>query len=685
MSQAAYACCYCYPIIAPIVEEGIGCSSCAAGIVGRVSDTFCCKSVSVVGLPYNSTSKCVFKLKMRIPKRPVSFCLSLFSPASHHNLLHHHHHHLHLHRPFSISSCTSSPLLRVFNIHSRVVAASVSDHSPYRRKLVLPKGNKQLHTGNNTMDGSGTDGKNLHNERRDIIDGGQDHHIWSSPEGGHKIDIGKQIFCNRSLNMRNIVAVGFDMDYTLAQYKSETFESLAYEGTVRKLVYDLGYPPELLGWTFDWNYMVRGLVLDKRRGNILKMDRHKYVKVAYHGFREMSKEDKVATYGSTLIREAFDEPDYALIDTLFSLAEAYLFAQLVDFKDNNPGKVPDGADYSRMYKDVRAAVDLCHRDGTLKQMVAKDPRRYINEDPAIVPMLKMLRESGRATFLVTNSLWDYTNVVMNFLCRPRSEDDCSALSFDWLKYFDVVITGSAKPGFFHDEIRANLFEVDIESGMLLNTDNGTPMAQVGSTDIRLPPTKSNKDCRVFQGGNVGHLHKLLSIESSSQVLYVGDHIYGDILRSKKVLGWRTMLVVPELEKEVELLWEIRGIRKQLQLLRSERDHIEDKIHHLKWSLKFKGGDINKEELSSELEKLQTEREQVRLSHQQAQRECHQLFHKVWGQLMKTGYQNSRFAHQVSLAFMAYGIKIVKLFTSQYHSLKSIFIRWRDLLASIQAK
>jgi len=29
-----------------------------------------------------------------------------------------------------------------------------------------------------------------------------------------------------------------------------------------------------------------------------------------------------------------------------------------------------------MYKDVRAAVDLCHRDGTLKQMVAKDPKRW---------------------------------------------------------------------------------------------------------------------------------------------------------------------------------------------------------------------------------------------------------------------------------------------------------------------
>ena len=40
---------------------------------------------------------------------------------------------------------------------------------------------------------------------------------------------------------------------------------------------------------------------------------------------------------------------------------------------------------------------------------------------------------------------------------------------------------------------------------------------------------------------------------SVQVLYVGDHIYGDILRSKKTLGWRTMLVVPELATELDIL------------------------------------------------------------------------------------------------------------------------------------
>ncbi|XP_009588770.1 uncharacterized protein LOC107800665 isoform X3 [Nicotiana tabacum] len=511
------------------------------------------------------------------------------------------------------------------------------------------------------MDGVGVDNRTTLIEKRNGANGGQQSCIWSSPEGGCEIDIGKQIFCNRSLNMKSIVAVGFDMDYTLAQYKPETFESLAYEGTVRKLVYDLGYPPELLEWSFDWSYMVRGLVLDKKRGNILKMDRHKYVKVAYHGFREMSKEDKVATYGNTLLRDSFDEPDYALIDTLFSLAEAYLFAQLVDFKDKNPGKVPENADYSRMYKDVRAAVDLCHRDGTLKQMVAKDPKRYINDNTSIVPMLKMLRESGRATFLVTNSLWDYTNIVMNFLCGPSPSDGSSTSRYDWLRYFDIVITGSAKPGFFHDENRANLFEVEPESGMLINTDNGTPMAQVGSTSIRLPLKSLKKGCRIYQGGNVGHLHKLLSIESSSQVLYVGDHIYGDILRSKKVLGWRTMLVVPELEREVELLWELRDMRKQLQLLRSQRDHIEDETHHLKWSLKSEDtNDTSKEKMLSELDKLKSQSEEVRLSHQQAQRECHQKFHNVWGQLMKTGYQNSRFAHQVERFACLYTSQVTNL-------------------------
>ncbi|XP_008787254.1 5'-nucleotidase domain-containing protein 4 isoform X2 [Phoenix dactylifera] len=557
---------------------------------------------------YPPPSRCLFKPpRMRITKRPVAaLCLSVLSSA-----------HSAARRPRQRTSA-SRPFF--------------SSYSSFPRRV------SSRSVGSRSMVDVGID------EKGEGIESGhcdQGRHIWSSPGCGLETAMEKQIFCNRSLNMKNIIAVGFDMDYTLAQYKSETFESLAYDGTIKKLVRNLGYPPELLEWTFDWKYMVRGLVLDKKRGNILKMDRHKYVKVAYHGFKEMSKEDKIATYGNTLIRDSFDEPDYALVDTLFSLGEAYLFAQLVDFMDSNPGKVPSGKDYGCMYKDVRAAVDLCHRDGTLKQMVAKDPGRYINKDSRIVPMLKMLRDSHRSTFLVTNSLWDYTNVVMNFLCAEHNSYGGSACNFQWLENFDVVVTGSSKPGFFHEENRANLFEVEPESGMLLNTDNGTLIPQVGGTSPRLPPKPLKKVCRVFQGGNVAHLHKLLSIGASSQVLYVGDHIYGDILRSKKVLGWRTMLVVPELEEEVKLLRKNMDFRKMLRQLRREQDLVEDKLHRLKWTLRFEDPEIDRKlHLSSELHQLE--------------------FHKVWGQLMKTGFQNSRFAHQVERFACLYTSQVTNL-------------------------
>ena len=52
-------------------------------------------------------------------------------------------------------------------------------------------------------------------------------------------------------------------------------------------------------WHFDWRYMVRGLTIDKQRGNILKIDRHKYVKIAYHGFQELPREERRAIYSNT--------------------------------------------------------------------------------------------------------------------------------------------------------------------------------------------------------------------------------------------------------------------------------------------------------------------------------------------------------------------------------------------------
>jgi len=501
--------------------------------------------------------------------------------------------------------------------------------------------------------------------------------------------------------MRSITAVGFDMDYTLAQYKPETFEGLAYRQACGKLVHELGYPPAVLDFVYDCHYMTRGLVVDKARGNVLKMDRHKYVKLAFHGFRELPREERLALYADAPGRESFDEPVFALLDTLFSLGETYLYCQLVELKDAQPGLLAHKS-YSQVHSDVRTAVDMCHRDGSLKAVVAADPGTYIYPDPSLVPLLQTLRASGRKTFLVTNSLWDYTHVVMNFLLCDGATGQQKSL--EWTRHFDVIVTGSCKPKFFEHE-REPIYAVDPSNGSLLNTDNGAPLPVVGGADpLSVRPqlqvsqphvlghsggeaeqrahqntSRPPLTGKLFQGGCYVHLHAMLGVASGSHVLYVGDHIYGDILRSKKSLGWRTALIVPELAAELRVrsAQEGRLASDEFRALRSRRDAIEDELQRLEWARKcggaraqqaaaahmvlspglHNGGGASPQmdlddpaavdaALEARISALRLERDALRELHRQRLRSYHQSFHGVWGQLMKTGYSNSRFASQV---------------------------------------
>jgi HAD superfamily 5'-nucleotidase-like hydrolase len=494
----------------------------------------------------------------------------------------------------------------------------------------------------------------------------------------------RRIFCNRSLNMQAMQAIGFDMDYTLAQYKPETFESLAYRLTTEKLVKIFKYPEAVLKLEFDYQYMTRGLTVDKRRGNVLKMDRHKYVKIAYHGFEKLSREERNYHYNSTERTHTFDEPySYMQIDTLFSLAEAYLFTQLVQMKDSSSSSSESAAaagvlrekTYSEIYRDIRNAIDMSHRDGSLKRGVTSNPAKYIHQDKNLIPLLEDLRRTGKKLFIVTNSLWDYTNVVMNFMMGGKVGSD---KNLDWLSYFDVVVVGSAKPRFFNDN--QPLFQVETTSGVLLNTDEGNPMADLddneASEEESLEPLPVGK---VFQGGTYKILNKILDIESNADILYIGDHIYGDILKSKKTLGWRTMLVVPEMEHEIEVLNQNqnKGVPKKLFNMRRKRDALEDQLQRMQWkfaeqqendnndnsgssksngspssfnnesssSSKFLPAD--KQNVAKEMDELREEVARLRNEHSETLAEFHQHFHPIWGQLLKTGYQNSRFANQIN--------------------------------------
>lgn len=431
--------------------------------------------------------------------------------------------------------------------------------------------------------------------------------------------------------MKGIDAVGFDMDYTLAQYNHE-FDLLAYNGAVDKLV-SMGYPEVLRRLEYEPTRFRRGLVLDKRRGNIIKMDRYKYVRVAYHGSRQLSKSERQAVYRENLDQQpSYTGREYVNCDTLFHLVDAALFEHLVDLKDEygSDNGFLAGKSYFDIYTDVRHSVDLCHRDGVIKDRVAEDPAKYIIKDPNLFPMLNQFKLAGKKVFLLTNSLFDYTDVVMNYLNEGMGKEG------SWKDYFDLVITGSCKPAFLQDP-HLSLFRVNTDSYSLTNTDGVTGEA-----------SEFLEQGKVFQGGNWLHLHSMLGLTTGERLLYVGDHMYSDILRSKRTLGWRTCLVIPELEQEMGIYRKVHnsdwGRLRQLRQRQNDQDDTVDRL-----SLQLYQAEIEPQEYEELAERLADELAEQQSVKEQVNEACgayHRHFHPIWGQIFKAGFMDSRFAKQV---------------------------------------
>ena len=386
-------------------------------------------------------------------------------------------------------------------------------------------------------------------------------------------------------------------------------------------------------------------MIDKVLGNILKVDRHKYTRTAFHGTTCLSPDERKRAYVGVVADEtpSFVGDDYVNVDSLFQLIDASLFAQIVALIDDDSAvwdqpdlkKRPSRNSYKAAYQDVRRAVDLCHHDGVIKDRVAEDPGRYILPDDDLVPMLENYRLCGKKVFLLSNSLFDYTNVVMNFL--TKSDID----SRSWLDLFDVVVVGAGKPAFLSPDARQReMLRVDVADNFgTLHNLRGSPVSEIGADNFL------EREGKVFQGGGYKDLHAMLEVEAGSQVLYVGDHIYGDVVRSKRSLGWRTALVVPELEDELRIAKLTRDDVIKATACQLECDIAEAKTDDLLLkSLREQREGNSSSFCPPEIDN--DERRHARDALRNLRLEINAKYHPVWGPMFRTGYAASRFAKQV---------------------------------------
>ncbi|MCA9566080.1 MAG: HAD-IG family 5'-nucleotidase, partial [Myxococcales bacterium] len=234
------------------------------------------------------------------------------------------------------------------------------------------------------------------------------------------------IFCNRTLNMRSIKAIGYDMDYTLVHYKVATWEERAYS-YLRENLEENGWPVADLA--FQPRFIMRGLVIDLELGNIVKANRFGYIKHAYHGTRLMSFEDQRKAYARTLVD--LSDSRWVFLNTFFSLSEACMYAQLVDLLDD--GKLEAGIAYRDLHEVVRIGLDSAHAEGRLKAEIIADPGKFVELDEETPQTLLDQKDSGKRLLLITNSEWHYTQAMMEY-CFDRFLPD----GMGWRDLFELV-------------------------------------------------------------------------------------------------------------------------------------------------------------------------------------------------------------------------------------------------------
>uniref|UniRef100_U5EKI4 Putative cytosolic purine 5'-nucleotidase-like protein n=1 Tax=Corethrella appendiculata TaxID=1370023 RepID=U5EKI4_9DIPT len=358
---------------------------------------------------------------------------------------------------------------------------------------------------------------------------------------GYKRELGHRIFVNRSLHLENIKFYGFDMDYTLAEYKSPQYEQLGFNLVKERLV-SLGYPKEILLFEYDPSFPVRGLWFDTLYGNLLKVDAYGNILVCVHGFEFLKHSQVYELYPNKFLQ--LDESRVYVLNTLFNLPETYLLACLVDFFTNSP-QYSGNEDstgikcgelfmsYRSIFQDVRGAVDWVHIQGDLKSKTIENLDEYVKKDPRLPTVLSRIRESGAKVFLLTNSDYRFTDKIMTFLFDFPHGAKSDEPHRDWKTYFDIIVVDARKPLFFG------------EGTILRQVDTKTGALKVGS---HIGPLQSNQ---VYSGGSCDVFTTLIGAKGKD-VLYIGDHIFGDILKSKKIRGWRTFLIVPELVQELHV-------------------------------------------------------------------------------------------------------------------------------------
>ncbi|KAL3289719.1 hypothetical protein HHI36_023119 [Cryptolaemus montrouzieri] len=312
--------------------------------------------------------------------------------------------------------------------------------------------------------------------------------------------------------------IGFDLDNTLARYKATAMVEMEYEIITQFLIKN-GFPKKHLLKPLDFDFLLKGLILDIEKGNILKVATDGKILSARHGTRMLSKgeiNNYYPNYHWDLIdlfirdpQETWNGPNSEIIRALldnYDIIISLVYARLVDSIDEENSEISPS--YSACFKEIHKCfadmftIEHFRLDkGEYYAKIKAEPNKYYYKcTEALIQWLKMLKKKNKLIFLITGSYIDFASLTASNTLGPK-----------WKDYFDIIITYAKKPGFF------------TQNRDFIGLDDTKMTGPISYDKLQLGG--------IYCQGNWADLQKFLSkysTKSNPKFLYMGDNIIQDV-------------------------------------------------------------------------------------------------------------------------------------------------------------
>ncbi|XP_065281471.2 5'-nucleotidase domain-containing protein 1 [Dermacentor albipictus] len=295
--------------------------------------------------------------------------------------------------------------------------------------------------------------------------------------------------------------VGFDLDNTLARYRLPALFELIHRSVGDYLSTSAGHQrPGNRLWASARAFSQRGLLVDKKRGLLVKFDASGRVDRALKGFKRLSDSEveqlQKEYTGLEFRRDLRPSHEWYNFADYFTVPTEALYADMV-------ACAKPAASLEPLWHDLFEGIIHFYRPGGPRATtLLRTPDVLIRPcPPSVKAWIQSLRAAGTRTFLLTGS-----EPLLAFAIASH------ALGPQWRDLFDLVIVGANKPAFFSS---ASLtFQVVQEDGSERPLGHGEQLC----AGI------------VYRGGNWMALRERWL--GGHRALYVGDSLVDDIVASQ---------------------------------------------------------------------------------------------------------------------------------------------------------